>query len=102
MTIDTIREDHKHCTEDECHAWDRDVIVRSMVMACHVTTVLADADRLAEALGSDDDGYCRECKRMVYETAYEARFDRTSGDRLDRHADDCKTGQALRQHEGKP
>jgi len=50
MTIDTIREDHKHCTEDECHAWDRDVIVRSMVMPCHVTTVLADADRLAEAL----------------------------------------------------
>ena len=62
----------------------------------------ADADRLAEALQaealqSDDDGYCRECKRMVYVLQYEAN--EPSGIL---HADDCKTGKALRQHEAPP
>ena len=59
----------------------------------------ADADRLAEALQSDDDGYCRECKRMVCEWDERRGYPTALHDRLDLHADDCKTGHTLRQHD---
>jgi hypothetical protein len=58
----------------------------------------ADAAALAEALGSDDDGYCRECKRMVYQFDERPGYPTEGRDRLEFHDSTCRTGIALRAH----
>jgi len=88
--LDAIRERHKDCSEDVCHAWDRDVIVRSMVMPCHTTTVLADADRLAKALRVHIETFY-----TIEDTGY-TYLTYTGSPNIDRLL------KALRKHEGKP
>jgi hypothetical protein len=75
-------------------------VVRADKAEAALAAASADAERLAEALGSDEDGYCRECKLMVYEWEHDVPGEPAKAhDWLDRHADDCRIRAALAAHE---